>query len=428
LERVERPAVAVRVPVKLAAELMVWPLINPEVMRPVVRLVEKRLVEDAVVAKKFVVVAEVPVAVVKVKFCNVEELVARRSAAVKVPLNVSFEPRAVVYERDVVVALVVVELIPVKFWRVVDPVARIVLKVLAPVKALLSASKVVEATTILAVPSKEIPLIVRAVCNFVAVPALPEMEPVMVLVKVLFPVKALLSARRVEEAAVRVEQPNWPEPLKVKAFEAVLHVERPAPKKFVVDAVVVKRLVEVALVVVELPKVVPPVKLFMPLNPLLSPSRVVEATTILAVPSNETPLIVRAVWSLVAVPALPETEPWIVLATKRLVVVAEVVVERPKVTPFTKVVEAAVQILEFPRLREARTTPVVGEMVRVPPPLSETEVTEPEPVPQALPMEKTLPVASTWRQPAPVETKRLAAEAVVAKKLVVVAEVLVLFI
>jgi hypothetical protein len=46
------------VPVRVAAEEMVWPL----------RVVAKRLVEEAVVAKKLVVVAEVPVAVVKVNF------------------------------------------------------------------------------------------------------------------------------------------------------------------------------------------------------------------------------------------------------------------------------------------------------------------------------------------------------------------------
>ena len=72
LERVVSPPVAVTVPVKLAAELIVWPLIKPEVMAPVVRaplevmlpvvkLVEKRLVEEAVVAKELVEVAAVVV-------------------------------------------------------------------------------------------------------------------------------------------------------------------------------------------------------------------------------------------------------------------------------------------------------------------------------------------------------------------------------
>ena len=57
LESEVRPPVAVSVPVKLAAEEIFWLLIKPEVMAPVLRAVEKRLVEDAVVAKRLVVVA-----------------------------------------------------------------------------------------------------------------------------------------------------------------------------------------------------------------------------------------------------------------------------------------------------------------------------------------------------------------------------------
>ena len=96
-ERVVRPPVAVTVPVKLAAEEIVWPLIKPEVTAPrvalpVLREVEKRLVDEAVVEKKLVVVAEVPVAEVK------ERLV-----------RVAFEPVRVVEKREVEVAEVVVE-------------------------------------------------------------------------------------------------------------------------------------------------------------------------------------------------------------------------------------------------------------------------------------------------------------------------------
>jgi hypothetical protein len=72
LERVVSPPVAVSVPVKLAVDEIVWPLIKPEVMAPVVRaplevmlpvvkLVEKRLVDEAVVAKELVEVAFVVV-------------------------------------------------------------------------------------------------------------------------------------------------------------------------------------------------------------------------------------------------------------------------------------------------------------------------------------------------------------------------------
>ena len=54
LERVVRPPVTLSVPVKLAAEEIVWSLIRPEVIGPAVRVpmlpeVEKRLVDEAVV-------------------------------------------------------------------------------------------------------------------------------------------------------------------------------------------------------------------------------------------------------------------------------------------------------------------------------------------------------------------------------------------
>jgi len=89
LERVERPPVAVRVvpmvrePVRFAALEIVWPLMRPavtapRVVLPAVRAVANKFVELAVVAKKFVVVAEVPVAAVKVKAWSVEEPFARR--------------------------------------------------------------------------------------------------------------------------------------------------------------------------------------------------------------------------------------------------------------------------------------------------------------------------------------------------------------
>jgi hypothetical protein len=71
-------------------------------------------------------------------------------------------------------------------------------------------------------------------------------------------------------------------------------------------------------VVVALVRVVLPVKV------LLSASKVEEAAVIwmFAVPSKETPLMVRAFWRAVAVPAFPETEPVMVLETVRLVTFA----------------------------------------------------------------------------------------------------------
>ena len=53
-------------------------LIDPPVMLPVLSDDEKRLVDEAVVAKKLVVVAFVPVALVKVNLCSVDEPVARK--------------------------------------------------------------------------------------------------------------------------------------------------------------------------------------------------------------------------------------------------------------------------------------------------------------------------------------------------------------
>ena len=65
VERVVRP-VTFNVPVKLAADEIVWPLMRPEVIvprvaLPVFNVVEKRLVEEATEEKMLVVVAEVVV-------------------------------------------------------------------------------------------------------------------------------------------------------------------------------------------------------------------------------------------------------------------------------------------------------------------------------------------------------------------------------
>ena len=133
---------------RLPREATVWPvrvkaLIEPA---PKLKLLEKRLVEEAVVLKKFVVVAEVPVALVKsrfvlwilvpvtcdenrlvvvaevpvaftkVKFCKVLEALSKRFARVPRPVEVKLPPlpvvknkfvdEAVVEKRFVVVALV----------------------------------------------------------------------------------------------------------------------------------------------------------------------------------------------------------------------------------------------------------------------------------------------------------------------------------
>jgi hypothetical protein len=50
----------------------------PKILFPALSTVAKRLVELAVVEKKLVVVAAEPVALMKVKFCSVDEPVARK--------------------------------------------------------------------------------------------------------------------------------------------------------------------------------------------------------------------------------------------------------------------------------------------------------------------------------------------------------------
>jgi hypothetical protein len=60
---------------------------------PPLSVVKKKLVVEELVAKKLVVVAEVPVAVVKVKFCRVVDAVTRRLVVVAPPLMVRPEPR-----------------------------------------------------------------------------------------------------------------------------------------------------------------------------------------------------------------------------------------------------------------------------------------------------------------------------------------------
>lgn len=107
----------------------------PEIeAEPKVAEEEKRLVEEAVVEKKFVVVALVPVALLKVKFWNVDDALARMLLNVPVPLTVNVPPvpvvkkrlvlEAVVLKKFVVVALVPVAVEKVKFVRVDDAVER----------------------------------------------------------------------------------------------------------------------------------------------------------------------------------------------------------------------------------------------------------------------------------------------------------------
>ena len=111
--------------------------------------------------------------------------------------------------------------------------------------------------------------IVRPVESFVAVPALPETEPVIRFEKTLLPLKVLLSARRVEEAA---KPELHPVQVPTTKFPIVAELE----KRFVVEAVVAKKFVVVALVVVDLVaiKSVIPFKLAMLLRVVVASSAV----------------------------------------------------------------------------------------------------------------------------------------------------------
>ena len=100
--------------------------------RPVVKLVEKRLVEEAVVANEFVEVAFVEVELSAVKFWRVEEPESKRLDKVARPVEVMFPTLAiavakrfvelaVVAKELVLVAFVLVELRAVKLSKVEEP-------------------------------------------------------------------------------------------------------------------------------------------------------------------------------------------------------------------------------------------------------------------------------------------------------------------
>jgi hypothetical protein len=194
-----------------------------------VAVLERRSVVEALVAKKLVVVAAELVERSAVKFCKVEEPVTRRlervvspPVAVTVPVKLAaleivwpftapevmvpvvmlpkmelpavsavakrLVEEAVVAKRVVEVAFVEVELRAVKFKRVEELVRRRLervvrpVKMLAPLKVLLLARSVEEAavTVMFCEPSKATPLIFLGVWRTVAEPALPLTEPEMV--------------------------------------------------------------------------------------------------------------------------------------------------------------------------------------------------------------------------------------------------------
>jgi len=88
---------------------------------PILALAEKRLVDDAVVEKKLVVVALVPVALRKVKFCRVDEPFDKRLAKVPSPVDVKLPPFPVLKKMLVEEAVVEKKLVVVADVPVADP-------------------------------------------------------------------------------------------------------------------------------------------------------------------------------------------------------------------------------------------------------------------------------------------------------------------
>src|SRR5260221_388399 len=173
---------------------------------------------------------------------------------------------AVCAKRLVELAVVAKKVVEVAFTSVTLPVKELVpLNVLFPAKVLLLERSVVEEMVMSAVPLKETPLMRRAVWSCVAVAALPPIES--------------------EEVAAEYA-------LLLASSAMMVFAERPVNQ----EAPVMVTLVDVdccrlswALMVVDAEKTL------LPLKVLLFASKVVEATTMLAVPSNDIPLMVRAV-------------------------------------------------------------------------------------------------------------------------------------
>jgi len=110
------------------SEIVLFTVSPPTVKVPMVPVVPKRFVVDAVVAKKFVVVAAVPVAFWKLKFCSVEEPVASIVPALNVPIEASVEKKLVVLATEAKSA-VEVAAVAERLWRLTRPVLETVKKV-----------------------------------------------------------------------------------------------------------------------------------------------------------------------------------------------------------------------------------------------------------------------------------------------------------
>ena len=146
------------------------------------------------VAKKLVVVAWLPVAFTKVRFWRVEDPVARKFAPVMRAEEVKLPPFPVVKNRLVVEAVVENRLVVVAFVIVAYAAERLVVEAVV-------AKKLVE------VPEVVVDLVME--------------------LKMLFPVKVLLSERRVEEEVLSATQEKEP-PVHCRWKAPVHEVSAPA--------------------------------------------------------------------------------------------------------------------------------------------------------------------------------------------------------
>ena len=112
-------------------------------------VVVKRFVEEAVVAKKLVVVADDPVAFTKVKFWRVVLAVASRLTTERLVVLAVMALRVEAYN-VVVVAFVEVELRKVMFWKVDEAVARRLVKVAVDAKRLVEEAVVAKKEVVVA--------------------------------------------------------------------------------------------------------------------------------------------------------------------------------------------------------------------------------------------------------------------------------------
>ena len=137
--------------------------------------VEKRLVDEAVPEKKVVEVALVVVALVATRS------VRPRRTAILFKVVVPARLVSNLVSNSPLKVEVYTPFVTVPAFPVMEPVM-VLEKVLLPEKVLLLASKVEEAAVIVMSPEplKEVPLMFRAVWRIVAVPAFPEIEPVIV--------------------------------------------------------------------------------------------------------------------------------------------------------------------------------------------------------------------------------------------------------